>query len=229
MLLGHFAAAFVANRAEPKLSLGTLTLASMLSDFLLYIFTISGVEHIQFKPGRGAADYIAAFDAGVSHSLLAGAIWAALFAAAYFWRRRYSRGACVLFLVVMSHWLLDLISHRPDLPLAPGMDGHVGLGLWSSIPATVIVEGGFWLLAIVLYLRATRPKNRLGGVYVFWAGIGLLTLAWYNNVAGPPPPDARTAAISGFAFFSLTVAWAYWINRLRPAQPDPYRGVYSGD
>jgi len=92
---------------------------------------------------------------------------------------------------------------------------HVGLS--TSLHATLIVEGGFWLLAIILYARVTRSKNRWG-VYAFWSVVALLTLVWYNNITGPPPPSARVAGISSLIYFSLVVAWAYWMNRLRPAQ-----------
>ncbi|HEV2914223.1 MAG TPA: hypothetical protein VGX92_13165 [Pyrinomonadaceae bacterium] len=217
MLVGHFAVGLVAKRVEPKLSLGTLVLAAMAADFLWCIFMLAGIEHIRIRPGMGAANYFDAYDIALSHSLLMDAIWAAVFAAAYFLRRRYPRGAYVVFVAVLSHWLLDFLVHRPDMPLAPGVDKYFGLGLWASTPATIVVEGGFWLLSIILYTRATRPVNRVG-VFVFWAVIAFLTLAWYNNIAGPPPPDVRAAAISSFIFFSLVVAWAYWMNRLRPAQ-----------
>jgi hypothetical protein len=103
------------------------------------------------------------------------------------------------------------------MPLAPGVHRYFGLGLWASVPATVIVEGGFWLLAVIMYVRATRPKH-WAGVYAFWPVVALLTLAWYNNVAGPPPPNPRAAPVASLVFFSLAVAWAYWMNRLRPAR-----------
>jgi high-affinity Fe2+/Pb2+ permease len=141
-------------------------------------------------------------------------VWAALFAAVYFARRRYARGAALLFVAVLSHWLLDLVSHGPDMPLAPGMHRYFGLGLWNSIPATIVVEGGLWLLAIILYARATHPKG-LAGIWAFWIVIVFLTLTWYRNVTGPPPPDPRTMGTSSLIFFSAIVAWGYWMNRLR--------------
>jgi len=215
MLVGHFAASMVAKRIAPKISLGTAMLASMLPDFLWTIFLLAGIEHVELQAGRGAAHYFKAGDIAISHSLLMDAVWAALLAAAYYARRRYPHGAWVLLAAVLSHWLLDFVSNR-DMPLAPGMHWHAGLGLWESIPATLILEGGFWLLAIVLYARATHPKNR-SGVYGFWIVVALLTERWHANIAGPPPPNLRTAAIGGFIFFSLIVAWAYWMNRVRPA------------
>jgi hypothetical protein len=203
----------LAKRVEPKVSLGTFVLAAMLADFLWVIFLITGIEHVEYKPGMGAANYVASMDVPWSHSLLMDVIWGGLFAGVYFFRRRYPRGAWVLFAAVLSHWLLDLVSLKS--PLAPGIHEEYGLRLWTSVPATIVVEGGFWLVAIIVYARATRPKNRLG-TYAFWIGITLLTLSWYRNITGPPPPSALAAGISSLIYFSLTVAWAYWINRLRP-------------
>ena len=97
-----------------------------------------------------------------THGLLMDTLWAGLFAAAYFLRRRYPRGACVLFVAVLSHWLLDFVSHRPDMPLVPGFGWAGGFGLWNSIPATLIVEGGLWLGAIAVCVRATRATSRSG-------------------------------------------------------------------
>jgi hypothetical protein len=88
--------------------------------------------------------------------------------------------------------------------------------LWTSVPLTVVVEGGFWLLALILYARATEPRIRAGS-YAFWGVAALLTLAWYNNIAGPPPPDPHSAPFASLFFFTLLVAWAYWMNRLRPS------------
>jgi membrane-bound metal-dependent hydrolase YbcI (DUF457 family) len=215
MFVGHFAVGLAAKRAAPAVSLGTLVLASMIADLLWCIFMIAGIEHVQFKPGMGAANYLSASDIAMSHSLLMDALWAGFLAAAWFVRRRSTLGAWVLFGAVLSHWLLDWVSHRPDMPLAPGAQSYFGLGLWASIPGTVVIEGGCWLLAIILYTRATHPKSR-AGVYAYWIVIALLTLAWYNNIAGPPPRDPHTAPFASFILFSLAVAWAYWMNRVRP-------------
>ena len=217
MLVGHFAAGFAAKRLEPKISLGTLVLAAMLADLLWCLFMAAGIERVEFKPGMGAANYFAASDIVMSHSLLMDGVWASLLAAGYFLRRRYPRGALIVLAVVVSHWLLDWISHRPDMPIAPGVPQSFGLGLWASIPAAIVLEGGFWLLAVILYARGTYPITRTG-VYAYWSIVALLTLAWYNNLAGPPPPDPRTAPVLSFLFFSLAVAWGYWMNRLRPTR-----------
>src|SRR5215470_601035 len=128
MLVGHFAVGLAAKRIAPAVSIGTLVLASMMADLLWCIFMIAGIEHVQFKPGRGAANYFAASDIAISHSLLMDGLWAALLAVAYFLNRRSPRGAWVIFGVVVSHWVLDWISHRPDMPLSPSLHRYFGLG-----------------------------------------------------------------------------------------------------
>jgi hypothetical protein len=213
MLVGHFAAAFVAKRIESRASLGTYVLAAMLADLAWCLFLLAGIEHVQFKPGSGAANYLAAWDVPWSHSLLMGVVWAALFTAIYVVGGRDTRAARILFAVIVSHWLLDVVTDW-EMPLAPGVRQTFGFRLWTSVPATLVVEGGFWLAGIVLYIRATRAKARTG-VFALWVGIAVLTALWYQNITGPPPRDARTAAIGSFVFFSFSVIWAFWMNRLR--------------
>ena len=216
MLVGHIAVGLAAKRITPRVSVGTTVMAAVLPDLLWCIFLLAGIEHIELKPGRGAANYLGASAFAFSHSLLMDATWGALLAAGYFLVRHYARGAWVLFAAVLSHWLLDFVAHRPDMALAPGVHRYFGLGLWNSVAATVVVEGGMWLLAIIVYVRATCPKSRTG-VYAFWIVVAFLTLAWHNNLAGPPPASPHAMAIGSLVFFLGIVAWAYWMNRLRPA------------
>jgi hypothetical protein len=147
-----------------------------------------------------------------SHSLLMDAVWGGLFAAVYFLMRHDSRGAWILFFAVLSHWVLDVAVHRPDMPLAPGIDIRLGLGLWNSRLGTLIVEGALWLGAILLYVRATRPVRR-SGVYAFWTMIVLLTALWLISLRGDPPPSLGSLAIVNTIFFAIVEAWAFWMNR----------------
>jgi hypothetical protein len=218
MFVGHCAVALVAKRAEPTINLGTFVFAAMFADFAWCVFMLLGVEHVQFKSGMGAGNYFYATNIAMSHSLLMDAVWATLFGSVYLLWRHSPRGALILFLVVLSHWLLDVVSHRPDMPIAPGMHRYVGLGLWNSIPATLLVEGGFWCLAIILYVRVTRPKS-LTGTFAFWSGVVLLTLVWFSNIAGPPPQNPRAAPFASLIIFSVTVAWAYWVDGVRVPRP----------
>jgi hypothetical protein len=216
MFVGHLAVGMTGKRIEPRISLGTWILATVLADLIVFPLLITGVERFHAVPGVTVNRM--AGDIPYSHSLLMDTVWAGLFGGAYFLLRRYSRGAWLLFAAVLSHWVLDFVSHRPDMLLAPGTQALFGLGLWNSVPATFAVEGGFWLLAIIIYVRATKPKNR-AGTYVFWIGVVLFTLAWYGNITAGMDPNPVRAGISGLIFFTFIVAWAYWINRLRPATP----------
>jgi hypothetical protein len=127
--------------------------------------------------------------------------------------RRDQRGALVLALAVVSHWLLDAVVHRPDLPLVPGGTHLVGLGLWSSLAATLLVEvtvfaGGVWL-----YLRATRPVDAVG-TWALWGLAAFLLLIYGANLFGTPPPNVTALAWVGQAQW-LLVAWGYWVDRHR--------------
>jgi hypothetical protein len=215
MLVGHFAVSLLGKRIEPKLSVGTLMFAAMLPDVLWCVFMIAGFERIQVA--AGGRFKLEAIEIAYSHSLLTGVVWGGLLALFFMSRRWDKRGALILFGAVLSHWIIDVISHPPDMSLAPGMHSRLGFGLWNSIPATLVVEGGLWILAIVVYLRATRARSR-ASLIIFWLPVLFLTLAWYGNIAGPAPTDPSSIRFTSLIFFLLTVAWAYWLNRLRPAR-----------
>jgi hypothetical protein len=214
MLVGHLAAGLAAKRVAPELSLGTTVFAALLADLLAFTLVAAGLEHYHFATDVQRNPFIGD-NLVFSHSLLMDALWGALLAGAYFLWRRRARGAWILFAAVVSHWVLDLISHRPDMRIWPGIPGAFGLGLWNSIPATLIVEGGMWILAIVLYVHATRAR-RPAGFYAFWAGALALTLVWLANIGAPPPKGSIVAAaLTSLGLFICTIAWAYWMNRAR--------------
>jgi len=217
MLVGHLAVGLTAKSVAPKVSLGTLVLAAMLADLLWAIFLVASIEHVEFLPLKGAANYLHASQISFSHSLVGDVIWAGLLAGAFFIVRRTREGSLILLGVVLSHWGLDWLSHRPDMPLVPAGKQYFGLGLWSSIQGTLLIEGGFWLGAIAIYVSVTDAKNRTG-VFAFWSGVTLMTLVWYNNIAGEPPPNAHLAGVSSLLFFALIVGWAYWMDVLRPVR-----------
>jgi len=212
MLVGHFAISLLGKRIEPKVSVGTLMLAAMLPDVLSCLFLIGGLEEIRLN--SGSTFKLEAVEIAYSHSLLTGAVWGGLLASSYFWRRSYKRGAWLVLAAVLSHWVLDVVSHTPDMPLAPGIQARLGLGLWNSIPATLVIEGGLWILSIAAYVSVTRARSR-ASLALFWLPIAFLTLAWYGNIAGPPPSDPSSIRFTSLIFFLLTVAWAYWLDRLR--------------
>jgi hypothetical protein len=214
VFVGHFAVGLAGKRLAPKVSLGTLILAGAFSDVLWILFFTLGIEQVRIQPGLMVANSLDLVHIPFSHSLLMDAVWGGMFAAIYFVRRRDSRGAWILIAAVLSHWVLDWATHRPDMQLAPGVDLRFGLGLWNSRLATFVVEGALWFGAVFLYARATKPSGR-AGVYAFWTMIGLLTALWLISLRGDPPPDLRSLAITNAIFFAVVEAWAFWMNRRR--------------
>ncbi len=207
----------IAKRAAPAASLGTMMLAAMFADVLFCVFLLAGIEHVAIEPGITAVNALDLYDIPYSHSLLLDGVWAAALAGICLWRGAGRRVTWVVFAAVLSHWLLDWISHRPDMPLAPGVARYYGLGVWQSVAATVIVEGGLWLAGIVLYARATYARNR-AGVVGFWAMIAAMSALWVVSLGGDPPPGLTAVAVVNTVIGVVILSWAFWIDRLRPVK-----------
>lgn len=219
MMLGHFAAGFAAKRFAPKVSLGTALLAAQFMDLLWPLLVLAGLEHVHIDLGNTAVTPLDFIYFPISHSLAGSLIWAAAAGTAIYAVRRRLRGALILAGAVMSHWVLDFISHRPDLPLGFA-SARVGLGLWYSVAATVAVELALFATGIWLYLRTTTAKDRTGSV-AFWSGLALMLIIYVANIIGPPPPSVDAVAIAGNLSW-LFVAWGYWVDRHRTAaEPRP--------
>jgi len=213
MFLGHFGVGFGAKAAAPKTSLGTLFLAAQFIDLLLPTLLLVGLERVAIAPGITRVTPLDFTHYPISHSLLAVLIWGIGFGAVYYLLRRYPRGAWVCGLAVASHWVLDLLVHRPDLPLAPGLQVKVGLGLWNFMPATLILEVGIFALGVGLYLRATKARDRIGSIGL-WTLVVFLLVIYASNLFGLPPPDVKAIAWVGQAQW-LLIVWGYWIDRHR--------------
>jgi hypothetical protein len=164
-------------------------------------------EQARIQPGITAVNPLEFTSYPFSHSLAALSVWAALSATTYWLVRRSARGAVVVGLVALSHWVLDAVAHRPDLPLYPGGHARVGLGLWHSVPATLLVEGGLFALGLVVYLRATTARDRVGRLGL-WALVAFLAVTYLASVFGPPPPSIEAVAWVGEAGL-LLVPWGY--------------------
>ena len=210
MFLAHFGVAFAAKRAAPKTSLGTLVLAAQLADILWPIFLLLGWEKVRIAPGITRVTPLDFVSYPWSHSLVAQIGWAIVLGAGYFAIRRDGRGAAVVGACVPTHWLLDYIAHRPDLPLVPGGAGY-GLGMWNSLPLTLAVELGLFGIGILIYLSARRAIDRTGQ-FALWSLVILLVALYFASTFGPPPPNVRVLALSALAIW-LTVPWAAWADR----------------
>lgn len=186
MFLGHFAAGILGSRTEPRLPLGTAMLASQLPDAVWPVLLLAGIERVTIAPGDTAATPLRFDHYPWSHSLLAIAVWGSAVGALYAWRTRSRRAGVLVTLLALSHWVLDVISHRPDVPVVPWGGPKLGLGLWNSVPGTIAVE-----LALLL--------------------VGVLVVIYVGNIFGPPPPNVTAIAVSALVLFP--VLW-YWGNRV---------------
>lgn len=213
MFLGHYAVALAAKRVSPTTSLGTLVLASQFVDLLWPVLLLLGWEHMRIVPGITTVTPIDFTDYPISHSLLVVLVWTALVGGLYFAVRRSPRGAITVGALVLSHWFLDLLVHRPDLPLWPGSELRVGLGIWNSLAGTLLLELGLFVIGTAMYLRTTKRKDAVG-TYGFWGFIVVLLGIYAANLLGPPPPGQDAIAIAGNASW-LFVLWAWWVDRHR--------------
>jgi hypothetical protein len=213
MFLGHYGVAFAARRAAPRTSLGTTVFAAQFLDELWPVLLLLGVERVRIAPGLMAANALDFVSYPISHSLATAVGWGLLIGLAYFAARRYGRGAGVVGAAVVSHWVLDLPMHRPDLPLWPGSATKVGLGLWNSVAATVAIELGLLALGLAVYLRGTRARDGVGR-WGLWAMVAVLVAIFAGGLTGAPPPNERALALMTLLLW-LFVPWGWWVDRHR--------------
>lgn len=221
MFLGHFALGLAAKKVAPRTSLGTLFAAAQLVDLVWPVLVLLGVERLRVDPGNTAFTPLDFVHYPWTHSLLMAVAWGAAFGLLYRARTGYETGAFAVAALVGSHWVLDLATHRPDLPLAPGLSPRVGLGLWNSVPATLAVELLLFAAGLAVYLAATRARNWRGSVPL-WVLVAVLLLIYAGNLGQVPPGPAYVA--SAALGMWLFVVWAWWLDRNREPRAAPAPG-----
>jgi len=213
VFIGHFAAALATKRVAPRPSLGWLFAACQLPDLIWPILVLAGIERVRVEPGNTALTPLAFEYYPWSHSLLMCVVWGVLLGALYFALRRDRGGAVAIAALVVSHWVLDWITHRPDMPLLPDNATLLGLGLWNNVPATIAIETAMYIAAVWLYASTTTARDRIGGVG-FSVLVAFLFVVYVGNIFGPPPPSSTLVAASTLALWIL-VPIAAWIDRHR--------------
>jgi hypothetical protein len=213
MFIGHFGTAFAVKKIAPKLSLGTMFMAAQFIDLLWPLLLLLGIEKVAIDPGNTAVTPLDFYHYPISHSLLGVLGWAVLFGLVYYLIKKSWKNSLLLGILVLGHWLLDLLTHRPDLPLIPGLELKVGLGLWNSLIGTLIIEVAIFLGGVILYMKITKAKNRKGS-YGAWGLIIFLLLVYSSNIFGAAPPSVEPIAYVGLLQW-LLVIWGYWIDRNR--------------
>jgi hypothetical protein len=214
MFIGHAAVALAAKPLLPRVNLAWPLAAAFWVDMVWPVFLLLGVESVKIDPGNTAFTPLDFVHYPWTHSLAGAIAWSILFALACL--RLGRREAAILGLLVFSHWVLDALSHRPDLPLWPGSAAMIGLGLWNSVPLTMSVEGAMFAAGVWIYARFAPAHDRTG-IWAFWSLVAFLVLSYLGNVFGPPPPSVAAIAIAGLAGFVLFTAWAWWADRHRGA------------
>jgi hypothetical protein len=212
MFIGHFGVGLAAKKLAPRTSLGSLFFAAQFLDLLWPIFLLIGLEHVRIAPGITRMSPFDFYDYPITHSLLTATLWSLLVGGTYYALRRSASAAWVMGLAVLSHWILDFLVHRPDLPLWPG-GPKVGLGLWNSWALETTLEvaifaGGAWM-----YFSVTRARDNIGR-YALWALLFFLFLGWVASLFAGAPPNERSMAWGGLSMWIL-VPWAWWVDHHR--------------
>jgi hypothetical protein len=215
MFIGHLGAGFAGKKFSKTASLGTYFMAAQWIDLVWPILLLLGIEKVEIKPGVSAVTPLDFSYYPFTHSLIGVIIWAILFGTIYYFFKKNYKTSIILGLLVLSHWFLDLIVHIPDLPIIPGEGLKVGLGLWNSFVATLIVEGFVFAVGLSLYLKSTKAKKRTGN-YSLLGLVVFLVAIYISNLIGPPPESAEAIGIVGNAQW-LIILWAYWIDKNRKA------------
>jgi len=217
MFIGHFAVALGAKKYAPRVSLGVLFLAGQLADLIWPNLVLLGIERVSIEPGNTAMTPLNFLHYPFSHSLFALLLWSALFAILYqVLVRADTRSVVVIALLVLSHWVLDVLTHRADMPVTLDDSTRIGLGLWNTPVVAVPVETLLFAAGVWMYTRATRPRDHQGSVG-FWALIVFLLLIYIANLVGPLPPSVTAVAWSAQALW-LIVAWGFWVDHHRVAR-----------
>ena len=211
MFVGHLAVALAAKRAAPRVNLGWLIAGVTALDLLWPLFLLAGLEHVRIVPGAMPFTPLVFDSYPWSHSLVMAFVWGGALA----WlARRYAAARPpwgLMIGLVVSHWVLDFVTHAPDMPLWPGTSPRFGLGLWNSIPGTFLVEGVLWVGAIYTYLSGRRFKSTWPRL-AFWSLILISTVMWAAGPWSPPPPDEKSLAL--FALIGwLIIPWAAAADR----------------
>ena len=188
-------------------------LASQFIDLLWPTFLLLGIETVKVEPGNTAFTPLNFSFYPFSHGLFSVIIWGVLFGGVYYFFKKSIKSSIILGALVLSHWILDLFTHIPDLPILPWSEFKVGFGLWNSVLFTVIVEGFIFAAGSYLYFTSTKAENKKGSIGL-WSLLGFLIIIYISNLAGSPPPDQLAIAIVGQSQW-LLIIWAYWIDRNR--------------
>ena len=217
MFTGHYSFSF-AGRAlagksgdqenDKRIPLWLLFIAVQFIDVLWSIFVLLGIEKVRIVPGITASNALDLYYMPYTHSLLGVLFWSLLaFAMCQFVPAlRGKRTGLILAAAVFSHWILDLIVHRPDLALYDSV-GKMGFGLWNYRGAAFALEMAVLLCGAAMLYRTAAHKVRLAGFVAFLAALQVFGTFFF-----PPPPSDHAAAITALVLYVVLALTAWWVE-----------------
>lgn len=214
MFIGHFGLSFAAKKAAPKVSLGTLFIATQFVDIIWPFMLVLDIEKVAIVPGFTKSNALEFLYFPYTHSLLAGILWGVIFGLGYWLFKRDRQGALVIGLCVLSHWFLDLLVHTADLPLSPSGSLKFGFGLWNHVLISLTIETILFLSGVYIYANYTNAKTT-AGKWGLWSFVIFLLIFNFANTFSPPPASVTALALSLLVLMGIIVALAYWIDRKR--------------
>jgi len=217
VFVGHYGPSLAIRALRPEIPLWLLLVAGQLVDIAWTVLVLAGVEKLRIVPGITAANPLDLYYMPYTHSLVAAVLWAlaAAVACRFLFRWRGWAAAGLVGVVVLSHWVLDWLVHRPDLPLYDNT-AKVGLGLWNYVGLSLALEalvlaGGLWL-----YLTRTRGLTAAGRYGpIVW--VALLVGLQLSSFVAPAPPSPAVVATSGLVVYVVFAAAAAWFDPQRVA------------
>ena len=220
MFVGHYGVAFGVKTPRNKIPLWVLFVAVQLLDFLWTPFVLLGIEKVRFVPAITATNALDLYYMPYTHSLLGALFWSAIAFAIYKigWHNIASNSAALLVgFAVFSHWLLDLIVHRPDLPIYDDTL-KLGFGLWNYRGVEFVLEIGILLFGAVLYLKRNGAIARKIGTTTFVAVLVLIQTS--NTFLRRPPSSDRAFAVTAFVFYTVFAVIAFLLEKRRAESSD---------
>jgi hypothetical protein len=215
MFVGHYGVAFGVKTPRNKIPLWVLFVAVQLLDFLWAPFVLLGIEKVRFVPGITATNALDLYYMPYTHSLIGALLWSAITLVIYKigWRNIASTSAALLVgFAVFSHWLLDLIVHRPDLPMYDDTL-KVGFGLWNYRGIEFVLEIGILLFGELLYLKRNGATARKIGIIIFVAALVLIQTS--NTFLRRPPSSDGAFAITALVFYTVFAVIAFLLEKRR--------------
>lgn len=213
MFIGHFAVGLGAKKYAPTISLGYLFLAAQFLDLLWPTLLLFNIEQVIIEPGITKLTPLDFTHYPITHSLVMVLIWSlAGFLLTYFLTKK-KVPSIVVGIAIFSHWILDLLVHRPDLPLVPGAEFKAGLGLWNHPVLAIGIEVLLFITGIYFYLKQTVAKNKFGRYGLIFL-LAFLFIIYLANIFGPPPPDVKSIAWAGHLQW-LFVVLAFYVDKNR--------------